>query len=366
MKYAALSVVCLGLGYWLQRLQSPRVEELELQSTIAWNEGNLEVAERQARRAFGKSPKAMRAREVLLRTSAALQNPEIKLAILLEEHESARSPERALSELGRLALASYWFRLADDYFASGVRQFPENEALQRQSVALSGLRLDAEEMQRRLTNWARYGKPTPDLVVMALGLWSIDTRGASPSEAWLRAALEADASDLESRLGLARALLAMGRYRECIPLLESHARQERAALLLARAYATTKNTSAAAKHLPAREPSTLQADYWFTCGLIAIENDDWTAAETSLAAAVRLRPLDQAFRSRYCTVLRRQGQANLLEQQVRELDVVVRISHLSQAPGLAKQQQSLGELEQMCRSVGAHEAAEVLSKSVGR
>jgi len=366
MKYLALSAVCLGLGYWLQRLQSPGVEELELQATVAWNERNLAIAERQARRAFGKSPEALRAREVLFRLSDVLQHPEIQLAVLLGEREAARSPERSLSELGRLALASHWFRLADEYFAAGVRQFPRNEALQRQTVALSGLRLDAEEMQRRLTNWAQHGHPTTDLVVMSLGLWSIDTRGATPSETWLHAALEADASDLDSRLGLARTFLVMGRYRECIPLLESHSSQERAALLLARAYATTKNSSAAAKHLPASEPSTLQADYWFTRGLIAIENDDWAAAETSLGAAVRLRPLDQAFRSRYCTVLRRRNHPELLERQVRELDVVVRIAHLSRLPGLAIQRQSLCELEQMCRSVGAHEAAETLSKSVDR
>ncbi|HET6425217.1 MAG TPA: hypothetical protein VFG20_16130 [Planctomycetaceae bacterium] len=365
MKYIVLSLICLGLGYGLQRGQRTDVDELEVQATVAWNERNLAVAERQARRAFGQRHDAVRAREVLLRLSDVLERPEIQLAILLDEREG-RGAEQALSDLGRVALASNWFRLADEYFTTGASQFPKNEALQRQVVAISGLRLDAEEMQRRLTKWAQHGQPTTDLVVMSLGLWSIDTRGATPSETWLRAAVEADSTDFDSRLGLGRTFLAMGRYRECIRLLEDHADEPRAAVLLARALATTKDSTAAAKYLPAAEPNALKADYWFTKGLIAVEQNNWSAAEISLSKAVQLRPLDQAFRSRYCAVLRRLNKTEVLENAVRELDTVVRIAHLSKLPGLATQLPSLRDLEQMCRSVGADETAKTLSKSVGR
>lgn len=364
MKLIILAVACLTLGYGLQRFQRPGVEELELQATVAWNEKNLTVAEERSRQALGRNPDAPRAREVLFRLSEVLRRPEIPLAILIGEHERHPS-ERSLTELGRSAMASQWFRLADDYFATGVRQFPRNETLQRQRVALSGLRLDAEGMQQRLLAWAEYGRPTTDLVVMSLGLWSIDTRGATPSESWLRAALEADASDRDSRLGLARTYLAMGRYPECIAVLSDHANDPQVAVLLARVHATMKNGTIAAQHLPPGEPNELQADYWFTRGLIAIEDSKWAAAESALAEAVRVRPLDQAFRSRYCAVLRRRDQPALLAQEVRNFDTVVRIAHLSKLPGVATQRGSLLELEQMCRSVGAHEAAELLSKSVG-
>lgn len=365
MKFIVLAAVCLALGYGLHGLQRPSVEDLEVQATVAWNERKLTIAEQQARRALGRDPQAARAREVLLRLSEVLQRPELTLAILLDETTNSTS-EQSLSELGRLALAAHWFRLADEFFVTGVRQFPESTALQRQRVALSGLRLDSEEMQHRLMNWAERGQPTIDLVIMSLGLWSIDTRGATPSETWLRAALEADASDLDTRLGLARCFLAMGRYQECVGLLKDHAHDARSAVLLARVFATMKDCSTAAKHLPAREPEVLQADYWFARGLIAIENNDWANAETALATAVRLRPLDQAFRSRYCAVLRRRDQHERLEREVQKFDMVVRIAHLSKLPGLATQRQSLLELEQMCRSVGAPEAADLLSQSVSQ
>lgn len=365
MKYIVLTVVCLGLGYGWQRGQRANVEDLEIQATVAWNERNLGRAEQQARRAFGINREAARAREVLLRLSDVLQRPEIQLAILLGDREG-RGAEQALSEVGRLAMAANWFRLADGFFMDGVRQFPQNEALQRQAVAISGLRLDAEEMQRRLLNWAEHGRPTVDLVVMSLGLWSMDTRGATPSENWLRAALEADSTDLESRLGLARTFLAMGRYRECIRLLADHADEPCAAVLLARAFATTKDSASAAQALPASEPTAMQGDYWFSKGLIAIEQNDWSAAEASLSEAVRLRPLDQAVRARHCAVLRRLNKADVLGAAVQEFDTVVRIAHLSKLPDLATQPESLRELDQMCRSVGAAETAELLSKSLGR
>ncbi|MBI1347178.1 tetratricopeptide repeat protein [bacterium] len=364
MKLTLLAAACFALGYGLQRCQRPDVEDLELAATVAWNEQNLAVAEQRAREAFGRTPEATRAREVLFRVGDVLQRPEIPLAILLNEYERHPS-ERSLIELGRLAMASQWFRLADEYFATGVRQYPKSATLQRQWVALSGLRLDAEEMQRRLSQWAEHGRPTSDMVVMSLGLWSIDTRGATPSESWLRSALEADASDGDSRLGLARTYLAMGRYAECIVLLADHADDPQMAVLLARAHATLKDKTAAVEYLPSQEPTALKADYWFTRGLIAIEDSDWAAAEMALAKAVQIRPLDQAFRSRYCAVLRRNHPA-LLEREVSRFDTVVRIAHLSKLPGLATQRESLLELEQMCRSVGADEAAALLSKSVGQ
>ena len=107
----------------------------------------------------------------------------------------------------------------------------------------------------------------------------------------------------------------MGRYRECIHLLAAQRNDARAGLLLARAYATTKDIPAATKLLPAVEPAVLRGDYWFTKGLIAVEQGDLTSAEVAFGNAVQARPLDQSFRSRYCAVLRRLNQAERLERQ---------------------------------------------------
>ncbi len=365
-KFALLTVVCLGLGFWLQRTQRPSAADLELQATIAWNERNLEAAERTARLALGRDRHAVRAREVLSRIAVVLQRPALQLALVLDEQKMSQTSERSLTEAGRIALAANWFRVADDEFTEGVHRFPESAPLQRQHTALSGLRLDAEEMEARLTRWSEHGRPTTDLVVMSLGLWSLETRGAAPAETWLKAALEADANDLDSRLGLARTYLAMGRYRECIHLLAAQRNDARAGLLLARAYATTKDIPAATKLLPAVEPAVLRGDYWFTKGLIAVEQGDLTSAEVAFGNAVQARPLDQSFRSRYCAVLRRLNQAERLERQLRELDTVVQIAQQSKLPGLAVQVEALRALSTLCRRVGATATAELLSRSLDR
>lgn len=366
MKLSLLLAVCFGIGLALHRVRRSDVEDLTFRATVAWNEGHLDAAEDLARTALGRHADSVRAREVLLQLSQAERRPEIPLALALDQYAAGSAHERTLAELGRISLSCNLFRLADEYFTEGVRRFPKNAALQRQYAALSGLQLDAEEMQRRLTQWAQHGTPTPDLVIMSLGLWSIDSRGVEPSETWLRAAVEADASDFASRLGLARCLLAMGRYRDCVEILKPHSKHPQAGLMLAVAYATTKDMPAAAALIPSVEPDRMRAEYWFTKGLLALEQRDFPAAEASLEIAVSKQPLNKSYRSRYCDVLRRQHRTDELQRHVKELEIVVRIVQRSMQAGVSEEADSLVHLAELCSSVGADEVAFLISRAARR
>lgn len=360
MKLLFWLIVGLALGFAAQRLNRDDVVGLEAQATEAWNRKDLSAAELLARRALGRDSGATRAREILSQLGQVLERPEIALALARDDLRNSRHPDLALAEVGRISLSNHLFRLADAAFEDAITRFPDNTALRRQFVALSGLRLDAEQMQSRLLTWAEHGQPTADLVLMSLGLWSIESRGAEPSEVWLRAAVEADQTDLASRAGLARCLLAMGRYRECEQILDGYREHPDLALLLALVYATTKDVARAEPLLPASEPTSLRGEYWFTKGLIAAGKGDYPAAEAAFEQAVRFQPLNKTFRSRYVDLIRRRDQTSERSQQIRELETVLRIVQRAMQSQRTGETVSLADLAEMCRSVGASDAARLL------
>lgn len=364
IKLALITLLGLGLGVALQQWWRPAVEELEYRATVAWNEGRYDDAEQLARTALVRNFEARRAREVMIQLSHAGQRPEIPLALTADALTRTKSPDRIYGELGGIAMAHSLLRVADDYVQAGLQQSPRNAVLHRQAVSLSGLRLDAEEMQRRLQTWANEGTAAADLVVMSLGLWSIDSRSAEPSETWLRAAVEADSTDEASRLGLARCLLAMGRYQACLELLEPSRQQSpRAQVLFALATATL-DPDKAGELLPATEPASLCGEYWFAKGLVFVHQRDLPAAAAALAKAVQCQPLNKSYRSRYCDVLRRQDPHGLRHQQVQELELVVKIVRRSMESGLATDADALRELAEMCRAARADVAADLLLRSL--
>ena len=363
MKLLFWLTIGLALGFAAQRLYRADVSDLEAQATEAWNRKDLPAAETLARRALGRDHKAARAREILGQLGQVLERPEIPLALARDEARNSSHPELALAEVGRIALSSHLFRVADEAFGDAVHRFPENAALRRQFAALSGLRLDAEQMQSRLLDWSNHGQPTADLVLMSLGLWSIESRGAEPSEVWLRAAVEADESDIASRAGLARCLLAMGRYGECEQLLDGYRQQRELALLLALVYATTRDVARAEALLPTSEPATQRGEYWFIKGLIATEKGDAPAAEAAYQQAVRFQPLNKTFRSRYVDLIRRRDQTAATSQPIRELETVVRIVQQAMQSQQTGAPVSLKDLAEMCRGVGADEAASLIDRA---
>jgi tetratricopeptide (TPR) repeat protein len=261
-------------------------------------------------------------------------------------------------------MTANWLRVADSYLAEGVERFPDDERLQRQYASLAGLRLNADQMQSRLVNWQRHGTPALDLVAMAIGLYALDGRGVAPSETWLRAAVEADATDLESRLGLARCLLATGRYQQCVVLLEPVGDSDRARSLLVIAHVTMNDLSTAADVMPDAEPAEDQADYWYARGLLALERRELEDAEESLGRAVSLRPLSPSYRSRYCDVLRRLDETERHDEQVRQLELVTRILQKTLLFGTTNDLSPLAELSPLCEAVGAKEAASLVAAAV--
>jgi tetratricopeptide (TPR) repeat protein len=366
MQFLFWLILGLTLGFGAHRLQRTSLVDLERQATEAWNRRDLAAAEALSRQALGRDDQAPRAREVLQQLGVVLRRPEIPLAFAMEARRNPQRLDSALSDVGRLALSSNLFRLADASFQEAVQRLPSSTSLQRQYVALSGLRLEAEVMQNRLREWALHGTPTADLVLMSLGLWSIESRGAEPAEAWLRAAVEADSSDLASRLGLARCLLAMGRYQECVQLLASHTQHLQARLLLAVAHATTSNIAAAEALLPPTAPVEMRGEYWFSKGLIAAVRRDFSAAETAFETAVQFQPLNKTYRSRYVDVMRRRVQSKDRLRPVQDLETVVRIvqrASQAQKTGMAV---PLADLSEMCRSIGAQEAAFLLDRAAGK
>jgi tetratricopeptide (TPR) repeat protein len=366
MKLVILSLLCVYVGFELQRWQRPAVEDLEYAAAVAWNGGELAPAEQAARRAFGRSSEAAQAREILARLSEPLGRPEIKLATIMPDRNAPDLREQQWNEAGRFALSLDLFRIANDYFSRGVQQFPRSSALRRQYVSLSGLQLDAESMQERLWEWSQAGTPAAEIVVMFLGLASIDSRSAEAAEEWLRDSLTADANDLESRLGLARCLMAMGRCRECIQILEPSKSVPQAAILLAVAYATERNRAAAESLLPEAEPEEMRAEFWYARGLIAVEKSDWATAELAFKNAVLNRPLSKPYRSRYCEVLRRQNKIEEEARQVKELETVIRIVQSALDTKKATAPASMKELAEMCVLVGADDVAQIISRSVGQ
>jgi tetratricopeptide (TPR) repeat protein len=366
MKSLLLSIIFLIAGFMLQTFNRPTVEDLEYKASVAWNETNLAVAEETARQALGRNPDSVRAKEILSKLAEPLRRPEIELALTLGDQNRTELKEKQLADAGRIALSRSLFRVANELFSEGVRRSPKNALLQQQYATLPGLQLDAEEMQTRLIQWSKSGTPPKDLVVMFLGLASIDSRGASSAEEWLRASLAADANDVESRLGLARCFLAMGRYRECIQLLDAHSQHPRVAILQAVAYATDRNLEAALQLLPDSEPASMRAEFWYAKGLIFVEQENWDEAEIALQKAVRERPLNKSFRSRYCEILRRLKKTEEESVQVKQLETVIRIVQASLNIQQISDRSELMPLAEMCSEVGAEDVAGLVSAVAGR
>ena len=366
MKTAFLSVLFMIAGFVLQTFNRATVQDLEYEASVAWNETNLAVAEQMAREALGRDQNSVRAKEILSKLAEPLRRPEIELALTLGDQNRKELAEKQLAEAGRIALSRSLFRVANEFFSEGVRRSPKNSLLQQQYATLPGLQLDAEEMQTRLIQWSKVGTPPKDLVVMFLGLASIDSRGASSAEEWLRASLAADANDVDSRLGLARCFLAMGRYRECIQLLDSHCHHPRVAILQAVAHATDRNLPAALGLLPESEPASMRAEFWYAKGLIFVEQEKWDDAEIALRNAVRERPLNKSFRSRYCEILRRLRKTEEESRQVKQLESVIRIVQASLNIQQISGSSELMPLAEMCGKVGAEDIAKLVSAVAGR
>ena len=365
MKLCMLSLVCVCIGFAIQNRQWRSAEELEVNATHAWNQGDVEGAERIARRALARSSEAKRAREILRALAVPTGRPMLQLATVTEDLPASLTQRQQLIDAGRTALSWNLLRVADAYFERGVQLYPQDNSLQQQYVSISGLQLDAARMQRRLLQWAEFATPSPKLVIMLLGLSSIDSRAAATAEEWLRLGVAADSTDIRSRLGLGRCLITMGRFQECVQLLEPVSTDAAACILLSVAHASAGRPEVAARLIPSSEPLEFQAEYWHVKGLIAIDASDLPTAEAAFAKSVQHSPLNKSYRSRHCEILRRLNRLVQEQTQLQHLKTVIQIVQASSSANQSNRVTELQELRLMCSDVGAKVAAELIRKVIG-
>ncbi|MEZ6121997.1 MAG: hypothetical protein R3C49_02335 [Planctomycetaceae bacterium] len=361
MKFSLLMLTTFSLGLAVFFSQRPNVEDLTYEASIAWNSGDLDRAEQLSRRLLARAPDSVRGREILRNRSMATNRPELALAVAeMDFPNNSPAPDRYI-RLSGIAMSRGLFRIADEYLADGLHHFPDHQRLQQQFVALSGLRLDPEEMLRRLLAWAKSGRPAPEFVIMYLGLSSLDSRAASSSEEWLRQAVEADASDIDSRLGLARCLMLMGKLEQCCKLLDASTFSERAAVLHAVAFALRGEIAAAKDCIPTSVPTRFQAEYRYALGLIAIHEERWEEAARELGSAVELKPLSTSYRARYCESLRRLKRDDEHLREVKKLETLIQLVKRSHQLQRHPDMSQLSELRQLCEQLGDSPAVTIIS-----
>jgi len=202
------------------------------------------------------------------------------------------------------------------------------------------------------------------LVLLYLSVASLDARDALAAEAALRVALEADSNDLQTRYGLARCLIILGRHDECEQILDVVQDAAAADTLQALSHVLGGRTQDAAETLPSSPPPIFVADYWYVQGLIAFNEARWPDAETSFRRAVDLRPLSKNYWSQYCEALRRTGRLSVEQSQVEHLETVLGIVKIARSESTTLDRQTAEALAASCEAVGAATAAQIVSEFV--
>lgn len=362
-----LSVCALIAGGVLQHVLQATPQQLEIQASTAWNQGDVQSAESLARRALFEAPESIRACDVLIQVALHDGRPDLQAAATAARSKGLGRELDGLLAAGDVAVGSNLLRLAELYWTEGLRQNSADVRLHQRLTAIAGMRLDLASMQARLLAWSEIGPPQPDLVLLYLGLASITERDAAGAFDLLLAAVEADQQDVNSKLGLGRCLFAMNKYDACaaIPSLAGAESFSLRAAALALAGRTDQAEPLLQQSVKEGEVDTSEGLRHFALGVVAGANKDWAKAEVQFALAVQSQPLSRPFRSRYCETLRRNGAEERLHEEVIRLEQLRMVVELAAAEDSQKDDSMFSKLEELCRAIGATEAAQILSISAG-
>ena len=182
-----------------------------------------------------------------------------------------------------------------------------------------------------------------------------------PVEEQLRWSLEADSEDMKTRVGLARALMILGRHSECLSLLED-SQEDAAAVTLRALVRLNRHELGADSILPEHPPADSPADFYQAH---AVKHSLEGNAEAELASwrmAVRQSPLSSPLRAFFCDALRRQQKESELQLEATRLAQVRRIGEIASSKDAELNAATIALLTQLCHAVDADEAVELLTR----
>lgn len=202
------------------------VEDLEYKASVAWNDNLLQQNNWQDRHWGDRNRILCVRRDSSKLAGLSAIYPEIELAlspvIRVWANTATEVDRTQFSRAGRIALSWKLFRIANELINTGRSTVSSAACRNSRSVRIAArasaqCRRDAGE-----TGSSGSGRHTAWRLSAMFSVCFRFSRGRIVGEEWLKAAIAADGNDVESRLVLGPAVFAMGRYQECIQLLETY------------------------------------------------------------------------------------------------------------------------------------------------
>lgn len=344
-------------------LVQPTSQQLELEASVAWNTGDVESAERLSRRALYRNPNSLRACDVLIQVAHHNQRPELQAAATEMKWAALNRSIYGMLAAGDSALKNNILRIAEHYWNKGLRLNPSDTRFHQRLTTLAGMQLNVTVMQDRLLTWSKIAPPDPELVLLYFGLSSINARDASSAINILVESVEADTLDTQSRLGLGRCLLTMNNLEEAIRILPDNNRDS---VVLQATVCAMRGDDKQAESLLANLPpnaANKSADWHFASGIVAANRQEWQTAEEQFHRAVELRPLSIPFRSRYCEVLRRNRNEDVLTKETASLERLREIVNTAATGAEALNESTVRRIKSLCAAIDAEEATTILDRT---
>lgn len=320
--------------------------------------GDYDQAESFARSALGRSTSFKPARELMLAIAQARNEPRLRLAVL---HDIPLDDPQFIP--GRLAEAELALQLGLAGWASSawkdvLQRQPNNLRAIDGMILLSSVRLDREALRGYLLDRLNIATPRLQDVRLLLSLESLKWDSEAVSQQ-IRRWLDADPSDIDSRLSLARHALDNGLADEAIELLDAAPKplNSQGRALLAEAYVLKSDRPQAEAILDRLPEQPSSGEYWNTIGQAALGGDDLPRARNALARAVSCRPLNREIRARFAECLRRSNDLSENQRQSAILDRLREISVVSQARDTAWKVETVLHLAELCELADANAEA---------